>query len=185
MIKINPDIIKKCKKGDSAAQKLVFEKLYAPMYRVCMSYLGIQADAEDCLMRGMMKAFQKLDGFDYKGEHSFYSWLRTIMVNESLMEIRKRNYLMLVPEEYANDTSDSTDIMSTLAAEEIFDMILELPLGYRTVFNLYVIEGFAHAEIAEKLQITESTSRTQLAKARAVLQKMVLKTQLHYGTDAR
>ena len=153
------------------------------MYRVCLRYLASQAEAEDCLMRGMMKAFQKIDGFEYTGEYSFFAWLRSIVVNECLMEIRRKNYLMLVPEEYASDIHDGHDIISALSAEELFEMIANLPTGYRTVFNLYVIEGFAHSEIAEKLDITESTSRTQLAKARNSLKIMITQSEIRYGTN--
>ncbi|RYD70042.1 MAG: sigma-70 family RNA polymerase sigma factor [Sphingobacteriales bacterium] len=185
MIALEPAFIAKCKKGDRAAQKQLFEKLYAPMYRVCFRYIGKQADAEDCLMKGFMKCFQNIDSFEQKDENGFYYWVKKIMVNESLMELRKQSTLSLVPTEELHYLSEESDVLNTLSAEEIYNLILQLPTGYRTVFNLFVVEGLTHAEIAESLNITESTSRTQLAKARKNLQLMLEKMNMSYGTFGR
>ncbi len=185
MIALEPAFIAKCKKGDRAAQKMLFEKLYAPMYRVCFRYIGKQADAEDCLMKGFMKCLQNIHQFESKDEKSFFYWLKKIMVNESLMELRKQSNLSLVPADDLHYLADDSDVLQQLSAEEIYNLILQLPTGYRTVFNLFVIEGFTHAEIAETLGVTESTSRTQLAKARKSLQLMLEKMNVSYGTFGR
>jgi len=185
MIALEKEFIKKCKNGERAAQKLLFEKLYAPMYRVCFRYIGKQADAEDCLMKAFMKCFQHINQFEWKDDKSFFYWIKKIMVNESLMTLRKQSNLSLVPQEDLLYLPDENNVLSDLSAEELYALILKLPTGYRTVFNMYVVEGFAHAEIAEMLNITESTSRTQLAKARKSLQLMLEKMNVSYGTFGR
>lgn len=185
MITLDKEFISTCKKGDRIAQKALFEKLYAAMYRVCLRYIGKQADAEDCLMKGFMKCYQNIHTFEWKDDKSFFYWLKKIMVNESLMELRKQSNLSLVPHEELHYIADEADILQQISAEELYAMILQLPTGYRTVFNLFVVEGFTHADIAQMLNITESTSRTQLAKARKSLQIMLEKTQVSYGTFGR
>ena len=182
MIAFDKDFINKCKKADRAAQKMLFEKLYAPMYRVCYRYLGKQAEAEDCLMKAFMKAFQKIETFEYKDENSFYYWIKKVMVNEALMELRKHSNLSLVPLESLHEVADDADVLQYLSSEELYGLILKLPTGYRTVLNLNVIEGHTHAEIAAMLNITESTSRTQLAKARKSLKLMLEQMNKSYGT---
>jgi RNA polymerase sigma-70 factor (ECF subfamily) len=107
------------------------------------------------------------------------------MVNESLMELRKISPLNIVPPEELHYLTEDSDILQQLSAEEIYTLILQLPTGYRTVFNMFVVEGFTHAEIAAALGISESTSRTQLAKARKSLQLMLEKTNMSYGTFGR
>jgi RNA polymerase sigma-70 factor (ECF subfamily) len=182
MIPFDKAFVKRCKKGDRAAQKQLFEKLYGPMYRVCFRYLSRQAEAEDCLMKGFMKAFQHLEKFEYKDEYSLYSWVKKVMVNESLMDLRKVSLLSLAPSETLPDSAVYDDILEQLAAEEIYTLITELPAGYRTVFNLFVIEGHTHLEIAEMLNINESTSRSQLVKARNMLKARIEKNNVVYET---
>lgn len=183
MIPFDKDFVNRCRNAEKAAQKKLFEKLYAPMYRVCFRYTGIQADAEDCLMRGFMKAFQSIEKFRYQDENSLYVWIRKIMVNESLMELRRKTNLLMVPEEEARDIGDEPGIIEKLSAEELYSAVTALPAGYRTVFNLFVIEGYEHSEIAAMLGITDSTSRTQLAKARARLKQVIEKIYSSDGTN--
>jgi RNA polymerase sigma factor (sigma-70 family) len=177
----NEDFIKKCSKQDRKSQKQLFEQLYAPMYRVCLRYINQQADAEDCLMRGFMKVFQNLEKFRYEGEHSLFAWVQRIMINESLMFLRQRHNFVLSMEEKHNTVSLPEDVYHQLGAEDLYNIILQLPTGYRTVFNLNVVEGYNHSEIAEMLGVTESTSRTQLAKARNKLRILIEQTNLMYG----
>ena len=165
--------IKQCKKGSRKEQKALFEQLYAPMFRVCLRYLPGTQDAEDCMMRGFMRMYQRLEEFEFAGEHSLFVWVRKIMVNEALMELRKKNNFYLMPEENLPELPDQTHLLEQLHAEELFTLIKELPTGYRTVFNLFAIEGYAHNEISAMLGITESTSKTQYLKARQRLKKMV------------
>ena len=133
-------------------------------------------------MRTFVKAFNKVDGFTYRDEGSFEGWLKKIVVNESLMVLRKQyNFNMT---EALDDRIEEPDIssLSSLDAADILQFIAQLPMGYRTVFNLYAIEGFDHAEIAKQLNISEATSRSQLFKAKALLKKMLTREGYHYGT---
>ena len=128
------------------------------------------------------KVFANLSGFTERGEGSFEGWLRKVVVNESLMWLRRRHNFNMT-ETLGEDTDHvDLDAFSGLPAEEISRFILELPNGYRTVFNLFVIEGYTHAEIADLLEISESTSRTQLFKAKMLLKKTLTQEGFHYGT---
>ncbi|MEO8150249.1 MAG: sigma-70 family RNA polymerase sigma factor [Bacteroidia bacterium] len=177
--------IQQCNNGDRKAQKQLFEMLYAPMFRVCMRYVAQQADAEDCLMRGFMKVFQNLARFNYEGDHSLFVWIRKIMVNEALMFIRQRNNLMFIIDDEGADIPLPAEIINAMEAEELNQHIMQLPAGYRTVFNLNVVEGYDHKEIAVMLGITESTSRTQLAKAKNKLRILITQTEQRYGQANR
>lgn len=172
--------VKQCREGNRAAQKHVFESLYAPLFRVCQRYVGHAAEAEDCLMRGMVKVFQQIHVFEYSGEHSLFMWARKVVVNEALMELRKRNNFYLMPEEHLPDVHEQSDILQHLAAEDLYRIILQLPEGYRTVLNLYAVEGYAHKEIAQMLGIQESTSKTQYKKAKARLRELLIMNGKEY-----
>ncbi|MFY8021174.1 MAG: RNA polymerase sigma factor [Bacteroidia bacterium] len=165
--------IEQCLKADRKTQRLVFDTLYAPMFRICQRYLVNTALTEDCVLKGMMKMFQQLESFVFEDEFSLYKWLRQIMVNEALMELRKKNNFYLMPEEHLPELPDQQDILSSMQAEDINKMILMLPTGYRTVLNLFVVEGYSHKEIAEMLQIKESTSKTQYMKAKSKLKELI------------
>jgi RNA polymerase sigma factor (sigma-70 family) len=173
--------VRLCKSGDKKTQKELFERMYAPMFRVCMRYLSQHADAEDCLMLGFMKVYKNIESFQYNGESSLGIWIRKIMVNESLMFIRQKRNLMFVVEENMIDIPMQAEIISSMDAEELYHHIMQLPSGYRTVFNLNVIEGYDHKEIASLLNISEVTSRTQLAKAKGKLRTMISQTTRSYG----
>ena len=166
--------IELCRKWNHIAQKQVFEILYPPMFRIVQRYLVNITQAEDCVMRGMMKVFQQMDLFKFQGEHSLYLWSRRIIINEALMDLRKRNNIYLLTEEDFIELPDSTELLNEIDAEEILHLIIGLPVGYRTVFNLYVIEEFSHKEIAQMLGINESTSKTQYRKAKIKLKEMLL-----------
>jgi RNA polymerase sigma-70 factor (ECF subfamily) len=179
MIPFDQAFIKRCRKGDPVAQKHLFEKLYAPMYRLCFRYVGQQAEAEDCLMKGFMKSFQRFDSFEYMNEQSLFVWIRKVMVNECLMELRKMSTLSLIPQEVLPESPAYDYTLENMAAEEIYKLVVELPAGYRTVFNLAIIEGHSHQEIAAMLNITESTSRSQLVKARNLLRSKIENTRTY------
>ncbi|MEQ8812429.1 MAG: sigma-70 family RNA polymerase sigma factor, partial [Imperialibacter sp.] len=122
------------------------------------------------------KVFEKLDSFRFEG--SFEGWLRRIMVNESLMYLRRNKSMYVEVEiEKADREPDFSQLSDQLEADDLMAMIQELPVGYRTVFNLYAIEGFSHQEIAEMMQISEGTSKSQLSRARALLQKQLLEQE--------
>lgn len=174
----NEEFIQLCRKQDKLAQKKLFDDLYAPLFRTASRYLTNYSEAEDCVMKGFLKAFLNLNNFSYKEPNSLYYWMRRIVVNEALMVVRQRNNFFLSLEEDLADTAIENSALQKIATEELNQLILSLPQGYRTVFCLYVIDGFDHAEIAKQLGITESTSRTQLAKAKSKL-KALLETGEH------
>lgn len=132
-------------------------------------------EAEDAVVEGFVKVFRKLDTFEFRGEGSFEAWISRIMVNESLMMLRKRKDVISVDQHEAIQLDSGLATDSEIRAEDLYQLVRQLPDGYRTVFNLYAIEGFAHKEIAEMLGISENTSKTQLFKARAALQNMLEK----------
>ena len=152
------------------------------MLGVCRQYLKNNDLAEEVMLSGFMKMFTHLK--DFKDEGSFEGWIRRIMVNESISQLRKDKNLKFVSDAAIENTTEySTYIETELAAAEIQKLIDSLPDGYKTVFVLYVVEGYKHSEISELLQISESTSKTQLFKARKMLQNKINKQNtINYGT---
>ncbi|HEY6900331.1 MAG TPA: sigma-70 family RNA polymerase sigma factor, partial [Puia sp.] len=160
--------------GNAAAQKCLFDHLADPMMAVCCRYVKNRQDAEEILLDGFYKFFKCLPNFKYQGEAALYAWVKKIMVNECLMFLRRRHAFALLSEDAVEDLPQMVEPLAQLSAAEIFGLIVRLPIGYRTVFNLHVIEGMEHKEIAAALLISEGTSKSQLSKARALLQKMLL-----------
>lgn len=136
---------------------------------VCRRYLGVGPDAEDALMEGFMKVFSKIDSF--KEDGSFEGWIRRIIVNECLMKIRKQGDNFSKPIEEAWGIGQADEAFMFMRTAEIEALIAELPPGYRTVFNLYAIEGYSHDEIASMLEISAGTSKSQLSRARTMIQQ--------------
>ncbi|MFC6996959.1 RNA polymerase sigma factor [Rufibacter roseus] len=174
-------LIRQCRQGDGKAQKQLYEAYATPMFRICCRYLKDQHEAEDALLKGFQKVFTNLQGFEYRTDKDLAGWIKRIVVNECLMVLRKANNFHLSSLSEDLPILVEEDIYSTLSAEDIYGLILELPNGYRTVFNLYVIEGYSHKEIAEQLQISELTSRSQLSKAKAMLRNLLTKNQLNFA----
>ena len=165
-------LVKALQKGDAKAQRQVYEKYSSRMLGLCIRYVGDKMTAEDILVEGFMKVFDKIDQF--KNEGSFEGWIRRVMVNEALGYLRQRKRILDDGElDEAQGIADYGYADQNLNAEELLQLIESLPVGYRTVFNLYAIEGYSHAEIADSLGITESTSKSQLHRARAMLQQLV------------
>jgi RNA polymerase sigma-70 factor (ECF subfamily) len=160
--------------GNAAAQKALFDHLADPMMALCCRYLKNREDAEEVLLDGFYKFFSHLPGFRYQGEAALYSWVKKIMINECLMFLRRRHSFSVVSDKSAEEVALPAEPLANLSAAEIVDLIVQLPVGYRTVFNLHVIEGMEHREIAKTLGIAEGTSKSQLSKARVLLQKMLL-----------
>lgn len=165
-------LIKALKKADPKAQRSVYDQYSARMLGLCCRYVADEMLAEDVMIEGFMKVFGKIEQFNSDG--SFEGWIRRIMVNEALGFLRKQKRLL--EDSLSDDAVNVPDYQLAdqhIGAEEILSLVGQLPTGYRTVFNLYAIEGYAHTEIAELLGITESTSKSQLHRARAMLQKML------------
>lgn len=166
------ELIRLCLLGDQRGQRHLYKKYVTPMARLCQRYMKNTDDVQEVVIEGFVKIFRLLKGFEYRGEQSLEAWMRKIMVNECLMRLRKeRRYMFLdrTPSYADPVASDNTDI----SAEEILALIRLLPDGYRMVFNLAVIEGYSHKEIAEMLGISESASRSQLTHARNKLQMLL------------
>ena len=162
-----------CIKGDRNAQKVLFDLLAPRMYPVCIRYVGDREVAQDILQDGFVTLFSKLGS--YKGEGSFEGWARRIFINTALMHLRKKDALKM-SDELENARHLSSDIagqMEDMGYKELMSLVTSLPPGFRTVFNMYVIEGYSHKEIADILGISETTSRTQLSRARTWLQKRI------------
>lgn len=178
MLRLNKSVkeeqlIKECKKGKSAAQKEVYDKYSSLMLSVCFRYVKDRMEAEHVMVGGMVKVFKNVHQF--KEEGSFEGWIRRIMVNESLMYLRKnKNMALNMDIDSVKEEPNYEAIAESVGTDELMAMIMELPVGYRTVFNLYAIEGYKHDEIAEMLGISSGTSKSQLNRARKQLQKQLL-----------
>ena len=168
---ITLDIIQECKNGKRLGQTKLFDAYASQMFNICFRYMKRDDVAEDMLSQGFARVFANIKRFEYKDELSLRSWIKKIVINECLMELRKHTNFFLVSEEEALELGKMDYNLGKLDAEYIYQAILSLPTGYRTVFNLNIIEGFSHAEIAEMLKINEGTSRSQLNKARKLLKE--------------
>jgi RNA polymerase sigma factor (sigma-70 family) len=164
-------LVEACKKGDSRAQQELFNKFAGKMMALCTRYAHHKDDAQDILQEGFIKVFDKLE--QYKGEGALGGWIRMIMINTALIHLRKDKNWHMREEltEAAEYNQHEFGVLEELAAEDLMNLIQDLPPGYKMVFNLFAIEGFSHKEIAEELSISESTSKTQFHKAKAWLQK--------------
>lgn len=171
-------LVKACQKADPKAQKRVYEKYAPKMLAICKRYLADEMEAEDIMIEGFMKVFNKIDSFKLEG--SFEGWIKRIMVNEALMSIRsKKREGYSVELDTAQYEIEPHLTPNNLEADELIKIIESLPTGFRTVFNLYAIEGYSHAEIAKELNISEGTSKSQLSRARVILQNLVQKKEIN------
>lgn len=167
-------IIKGCLAGNRRDQELLYRRHAAKLYAVCLQYSGNDEEARDILQDGFIKIFDNL--VNYKHEGSFEGWMRKIVVNTALEKFRSRHSLYrvddidLIPEP---DADPDTEDYSGLEAVDLLDIIRELPPKYRMVFNLFAIEGYSHKEISEMVSISEGTSKSNLSRARIILQKKV------------
>ena len=173
--------IEGCKKQDRISQKYLFDAYSEAMLMVCLRYVKNLADAEELMLNGFFSFFKSIDRFVQNGTRSIAPWLKQIMVNECLMFLRKKGALKIVEVGDAADVSLEADAIETIGAGEILKILLELPVGYRTVMNLFIVEGYTHKEIAQMLDISEGTSKSQLAKGRAMLQQMITQKGVFYG----
>jgi len=168
-------LVAKAAEGDRKAQKAIYDSLSGKMYAVCLRYMADRESALDVLQDAFVTLFTKLESFS--GEGSFEGWARKIFVNTALMSLRKRDILKQTEDVEAAWNVPATDAgaIQSIGYSELLKLISELPPGFRTVFNMYVLEGYSHKEIAECLGISEVTSRSQLQRARALLQTKIKK----------
>ncbi len=166
-----PTLLKNCRLGDRRSQQLLYEKYKDQMLGVCRRYLNNLEEAEDALMKGFVKVFTQLDKL--LDDEKFEYWMRRIMSNECLMILRKKKKMPLSELDDQTEPVAPPTILGDLSANDILSLIEMLPPGYRTVFNMYVIEGYKHKEIANHLNISVNTSKSQLIMARKRLQHLI------------
>lgn len=158
---------------------MLYQHFAEKMYGVCLRYSKDAAEAEDNLQEGFVKVFTKIKQYNFNG--SFEGWVRRIIVNTALEKYRKKNYLYPVEDISIFESFSWTDeVVDGISADDLINIIQELPPRYRMVFNLYAIEGYAHKEIAEIMDISEGTSKSNLSRARVILQQKVV---LEFGLE--
>ena len=166
------DLIEGCIRGDRRFQQELYSRFAPKMYGVCLRYAGNAEEAEDILQEGFIKVFRKISS--YRGEGSFEGWIRRIFVNTAIEHFRKKTYLQPITEyEEATIEGKYLSVLDNLAEKDIIRLVQQLSPGYRTVFNMYVIEGYTHKQIADQLGISEGTSKSQLSRAKQILQDLV------------
>ena len=166
------DLIKGCIGGDPQMQRLLYDRFASMMYAVCLRYSDNVEDANDVMQEGFIRVYKSL--INFRGEGSFEGWVRRIFINTSIEHYRKKVKLYNVTEVPENTIQDGDlNVLDVLDAKDIINIINELPPGYKVVFNMHVIEGYSHKEIAGILGITEGTSKSQLARAKGVLKKIL------------
>lgn len=169
------ELIAACKRQERSAQRMLYERYSSRMFAICLRYAKDRDLAKDFLQEGFITVFSKISS--YKNDGSFEGWMRKIFINTALMSLRKRDVLrnaeaITLPKV---EVSYNEDVFERLDGKMVFKLIKEMPDGFRTVFNLSVIDGFSHQEIAKQLGITEGASRSQLSRARVWLQERIVK----------
>lgn len=166
------ELVEACKNNDRIAQRLLYDRYSPNMFGVCLRYVKTREEAEDVLIEAFFKVLTNIG--QYYGLGSFEGWIRRIVVNEALMFLRRRhNFKMTVEISAIEPPATPSRVLDELAAQDILRLLDQLPTGYRTVFNLYVLEGYKHREIAEILEISINTSKSQLILAKKRLQELL------------
>lgn len=168
------DLIDGCINGDRKMQYELYERYAPKMYAICLRYAGNTAEAEDILQEGFIKVFKKVGSFRREG--SFEGWVRRVFVNTAIEFFRRKTHLQPISDWEENTIEGKyLSVLDHLAEKDIIQLVQQLSPGYRTVFNMYVIEGYTHKQIAEDLGISEGTSKSQLSRAKLILQDLVRK----------
>lgn len=165
------ELIRRCQQGETIARKKLYELYGESMLSLCFRYTADRDKAHDLLHDGFLKIFFSISSFQYKGEGSLKAWMSKVFVNLSLEYLRKKDFLTrsISLEEATELTDEPEPDASPLSADQLMGFIAELPAGYRTVFNLYVLEEWSHKKIAKELNIKEKSSASQLKRARQLL----------------
>ena len=168
------ELVKQCAKNDRKAQEEIYQLFSGKLFSICLKYSKNKQEAQDNFQDGFITIFNKIGQFKFKG--SFEGWLKRVMVNTILLKYRQKNVLNLVTEEIPDEVIVDIDD-DEVSLDFLLNLIQELPDRYRMVFNLYVLDGFSHKEISKMLQIAEGTSKSNLARARAILKLKIEKHQ--------
>lgn len=163
------------------AQRLLYNLFTDTLWATSLRYCQHREDAEEALMNGWLKIFDHISHTHLPNEASLVGWMRKITVNECLQLLRKKSRLLLTADDEMEAVGDAVSPIDSLTTKEINDLIAQLPIGYKTVFTLYVIEGYSHKEISELLQIAEGSSKSQLSKARKALSQLIDQQNAYYG----
>ena len=170
------ELIQGCCKNSMRHQRALYDKHSGRMLSVCLRYVKDQSEAEGIMIEGFMKIYENIK--QYQGSGSFEGWMRKIMVNQSLTYLRKNKGMYLETDlDMVDGKADLNYMEEHLHETDLLTMIQELPVGYRTVFNLYAIEGYSHKEIAQTLNINVNTSKSQLSRARIWLQRELMRSE--------
>lgn len=171
-------LVKECVSGNTIAQKKFYDLFAKKMMGVCLRYTNNIEEAQDVLQDGFIKIFNKLHDFESKG--SLEGWVRRIMVNTALDHYRRnkkhQNDVEVDAVSYKLEKSDF--IVESITADDLLKIVQSIPEGYRVVFNLFAIEGYSHKEIAERLGVTESTSKSQYSRAKSLLRKLLIENNI-------
>lgn len=163
-------LIKQCAKNDKRAQKEIYQLFAGKLFSICLKYSKNRQEAQDNFQDGFITIFSKIGQFNFKG--SFEGWLKRIMVNTVLLKYRNKSVLNIVTEEIPDEVIVDIDD-DEISLDFLLSLIQELPERYRLVFNLYVLDGYSHKEVSQMLHIAEGTSKSNLARARAILKQKV------------
>ncbi len=176
------EIVNRCKQNDPKAQEILFNSFSKSLYGICCRYLKNRDDAEDVLQDSFIKILLNIN--QYRGEGNFEGWMKRITVNTALTYLKEKQKIKFETADklYIVDEPEE-EIDQDIKAEYILECLNELPMGYRTIFNLYLVEGFSHKEIADQLGIKEATSRSQYSKARQYLIELINKKELEKKTQ--
>lgn len=174
---VQQQLISGCVDGNKVSQEALYNAYAPTMFGICLRYSSDYHSAEDLLQDGFIKAFNNIDRFIGKG--SFEGWLKRIFINTAIEQFRKNKRLSFLPLEHEHQLyANQTNIIDQLAVQDLLELLQKCPPGYRTVFNLYVIEGYNHKEIGQLLGISEGTSKSQLARSRAYLQGLIQQVEI-------
>lgn len=164
------ELIKQCANNDRKAQKEIYQLFAGKLFSICLKYSKNKQEAQDNFQDGFIVIFDKIGQFNFKG--SFEGWLKRVMVNTVLLKYRKKNVLNIVTEDIPDEVIVDVDD-DEISLDFLLNLINELPDRYRMVFNLYALDGYSHKEISEMLLIAEGTSKSNLARARAILKQKI------------
>jgi RNA polymerase sigma-70 factor (ECF subfamily) len=170
-------VVRGCQEFDPGAQRELYELFKSKMFGICLRYAGNYHDAEDIMQEGFIKVFEKIGQYSFKG--AFEGWIRRVMVNTALEKYRVHYQSVSLNENQAEvEEEHETELAADIEVNELVQIIQELTPRYRVVFNLYALEGYTHKEISEMLKISEGTSKSNLSRARTILQEKVNKYYL-------
>jgi len=168
-------LIRKCKKNDRRAQEEIYRLYAAKLFALSLKYSRNKEEAEDNLQDGFITIFNKINQYKHKG--SFEGWMKRIVINTALQKYREKNVLNLINDEVVQEEVNIDIDEAQVSLDYLLNIIQQLPNQYRLVFNMYVLDGYSHKEVADKLGISEGTSKSNLSRARKILKNKIEKTQ--------